>query len=134
MFTNVKLWRRVKLNLVDNNIYKEAFFLESKFGRHTCIAAEKVPLKAFVWAGIKPAGQCNRGALQLWGVTSERSYSWHFKDNLEDAALLQSDTGCYEKSVESMYGQHAVSTKTQSKCDSKAKTTIYESTSSLQLN
>ena len=92
-----------------------------------------MPLEAFVWPGIKPAGRyncgllqlwaativgyCNCGVLQLWGTATQYSSGalqlWGATNlwgatigsassaNLEDAALLQSDTGCCEKSVES---------------------------------
>ena len=47
--------------------------------------------------------QYSSGALQLWGATNlwGATIGSASSANLEDAALLQSDTGCCEKSVES---------------------------------
>ena len=56
-----------------------------------CLAGKKA-----CWAATI-VGCYNCGALQLWGATIGSASS----ANLEDAALLQSDTGCCEKSVES---------------------------------
>ena len=49
------------------------------------------------------ATQYSSGALQLWAATNlwGATIGSASSANLEDAALLQSDTGCCEKSVES---------------------------------